>query len=311
MSDAVSERQVPGHPVARGAALIVAGMAAIGFTDNFVRLIAAEVSVWEFHLLRTAMALPLVALAAGLGLAVRPRRPGRVAVRAAVQGTAMLCYFASLGFLPIAQVGAALFTAPLWVLVFAALLFRRPIGPRQLAAVAAGFAGVMLLLRPDPAALGAATLMPLAAGALYGLGNLLTREWCAEEPVGALVGSFFAALGIIGAAGCLVLALLPPAGEPSFLTTPWAWPSAAALGWIALQAVGSLGAVGLVTRGYQQAATSTLAVFEYSFLISASLFAWLLWGERLDLAGAAGIALIVASGLVVGGMPGPRRRSHA
>ena len=78
------------------------------------------------------------------------------------------------------------------MLVFAAALFRLPIGPRQLAGVAAGFAGVMLLLRPDPAALGAATLMPLAAGALYGLGNLLTREWCADGPVGALVGSFFA-----------------------------------------------------------------------------------------------------------------------
>ena len=226
-----------------------------------------------------------------------------MALRAGVQGTAMLCYFASLGFLPIAQVGAALFTAPLFVFLFAALLFRRPIGPRQLVAVAAGFAGVILLLRPDPATLGAATLMPLAAGALYGLANLLTREWCTDEPVGALLASYFAALGIIGAAGSLVLALHPAAGAPTFLSAPWAMPSAVALGCIALQAFGSLAAVGLVTRGYQQGATTTLAVFEYAFLISASLWAWLLWGERLDLAGAAGIALIVASGFIVAGTP--------
>jgi drug/metabolite transporter (DMT)-like permease len=270
-----------------------------------VRVIAAEVSVWEFQLLRTAMAAPLLALAVRLGLAVRPKRPGAVALRAAAHGTAMLCYFASLGFLPIAQAGAGLFTAPLFVLVFAALLFRRPIGRRQLAAVVSGFVGALMLLRPDPATFGPATLMPLAAGALYGLGNLLTREWCADEPVGALVGSYFAALGLIGAAGCLVLALLPPVAEPTFLTAPLAMPGAVTLGWIAVQAVGSLGAVGLVARGYQHAATSTLAVFEYSFLISASLFAWLLWGERLDLAGAAGVALIIASGLVVAGVPRP------
>ena len=114
--------------MARGAVLIVAGMTLVGFIDNFVRVIAAEVSVWEFHLLRTAMALPLLALAAGLG-----RRSGRSAPAGSrcgprVQGAAMLCYFASLGFLPIAQVGAALFTAPLFVLLFAALLFRRPSG---------------------------------------------------------------------------------------------------------------------------------------------------------------------------------------
>ena len=291
------------HPVARGASLIVAGMAAIGFIDNFVWVIAAEVSVWQFHLVRSAVALPALALAATLGLRLRPNRPGRVALRAAVQGAAMLLYFASLGFLPIAQVGAGLFTAPLFVLLLAALLFRERIGPRRLAAVAAGFAGVLLILRPDPATMGAEALMPLAAGALYGLSNLLTREWCADEPVGALLAAFFAALGLIGAAGCLVLALHPAAGPATFLTAPWATPSALALGWIAAQAFGSLAAFGLVTRGYQFAAASTLSVFEYSFLISASLWAFVLRGETLDAAGALGIALIIASGIIVAAAP--------
>lgn len=220
-------------PIARGALLIVSAMAVIGLIDNFVRVIAAEISVWQFHLMRTAIALPLLAGAAMAGLAVRARRPGRVAARAAVHGVAMLLYFASLGFLPIAAVGAALFSAPIFVLLFGALLFRRPIGARQAAAVALGFLGILLILRPDPATVGVAVLMPVAAGALYGLGNLLTREWCADEPVGALLGSFFAALGLIGATGCLALALWPasPAVRTTvpFLAAPWAWPSAAAL----------------------------------------------------------------------------------
>jgi drug/metabolite transporter (DMT)-like permease len=295
---------LPAHPVARGAGLIVAGMAVIGFIDNFVWVIAAEISVWQFHLVRAAMALPLLALAtAAFRLQLRPKRPARVAVRAAVQGVAMLCYFAALGFLPIAQVGAALFTAPLFVLIFAALLFGQRIGPRQFVAVAVGFTGVMLILRPDPATIGLETLMPLAAGALYGLGNLLTREWCADEPVGGLLASQYAALGLLGAAGSLALALHPAGGEPTFLTAPWAMPSGTALGWIAAQAVGSLAAVGLVTRGYQFAATSTLAVFEYSFLICAGLWAFILRGETLDAPGALGITLIIASGIIAAGAP--------
>ena len=84
-----------------------------------------------------------------------------------------------------------------------------------------------------------------------------------------------------------------------YLTRPWASPSGVALFWVAAQAVGSLLAVGLITRGYQQAATGTLAVFEYAFLITASFWAWVLWGDGLDAAGFLGIALIVASGAIV------------
>lgn len=143
------------------------------------------------------MALPLLAFAAfAFGMRLRPRRTGAVAARSVVQTCAMLLYFAALPMMPIAQVGAALFTAPLWVLLFSASFFGRPIGRRPLLAVALGFAGVLVMLRPDPSGLSALTLMPLAAGALYGLTNLLTREWCADEPVGSLLASFFAGLGI-------------------------------------------------------------------------------------------------------------------
>jgi drug/metabolite transporter (DMT)-like permease len=299
-------------PTAQGAVLIVAGTVVIGFIDNFVRVIAAEVSVWQFHVLRSAIGLPLLALAAAAGLRLRPRRPGLVALRSGVQAAAMLLYFGALPFMPIAQVGAGLFTAPLFVLLFSAALFGHRIGPRRTLAVAVGFAGVLAMLRPDPANLSLLTLMPVAAGALYGLSNLLTREWCAGEPVAALLAGFFAAIGAAGALACAGLALWPApeaavAAAP-FLTRPWASPSGLVLFWIAAQAVGSLAAVGLITRGYQCAATSTLAVFEYAFLITASFWAWLLWGDALDPASLAGVAMIIASGAIIARAPRPSVR---
>ena len=302
---------------ALGAALILGGMAVLGFTDNLVRLISDEAGLWQFHLLRSAMALPMLGVAAAVfGLGLRPRRVGAVALRTATQTAAMLLYFGALPMMPIAQVGAALFTAPIWVLLFAAALFGRRIGPRSALAVALGFVGVLAMLRPDPANLSPATLMPLAAGALYGLSNLMTREWCAGEPVGALLAGFFGGLAVAAALALAVLAAVEApaawAEAAPFLTAPWRSPSAGLLFWISLQAAGSLLAVGMIARGYQTGETARLAVFEYAFLLSASFWAWMLWGEALARVDFLGIAMIVASGALIasGGAP-PAARTRA
>ena len=168
----------------------------------------------------------------------------------------------------------------------------------------------MLMLRPDPASLGPDTLMPLAAGALYGLGNLLTREWCADEPVGALLASFVAALGLIGAAGCLVLAparrRARPASSPPPGPFPPPPPSAGSWPRPSRRWRGRPHHPRLPVRRHLD-----LAVFEYSFLLSASLWAFVLRGERLDAPGIAGIVLIIASGIIVAGASYAPRRLNA
>lgn len=302
-------------PTALGAVMIVAGMAMIGFIDNFVRLIAEDAGLWQFQALRSAMALPLLGVAAAFGLALRPRRWWAVVARCMVQTAAMLLYFGSLPMMPIAQVGAALFTAPIFVQLFAAGLFRRRIGPRRMLAVGLGFAGVLIMLRPDPASLSAVTLMPVLAGALYGLSNLLTREWCADEPVGALLAGFFGAMGAASLAALILLAAVPlpetwRAAAP-FLTDGWRPLTANLLGWTALQAVGSLVAVGLIVRGYQSGETSYLAVFEYSFLLSVSFWAWTLFGETLTALDGLGMAMIVGAGVVIAWRSGSPQAASA
>lgn len=290
----------------RAAALVVGGVALLGLTDNLVRPIAAEIGLWQLHAMRSAMALPLLVAAAWvLGVAHRPKRWGRVAARSLAQAGAMLIYFGALGLMPIAQVAAGLFTAPLFVLLFAAVLFGRPIGPWRTAAVAVGFIGTLIMLRPDPANLNPLVFIPVAAGALYGLSNLLAREWCADEPVAAMLGGFFLLIGIGGAIGAGVLAVLP-GGDGGFLTRPWTpAPSAVVWGALLFQAAGSLVAVACIVRGYQSGEPSMLAPFEYFFLISASFFAWLLWGEALRAGDLVGMALILGSGVLVALAPDP------
>ncbi len=57
----------------------------------------------------------------------------------------------------------------------------------------------------------------------------------------------------------------------------------------------------MIARGYQSGETGSLAVFEYSFLLTASFWAWVLWGEALAPVDFLGIAMIVASGAIIAG----------
>ncbi len=295
---------MPGaNRTAFGAVLILGGMMVLGITDNFVRLVSDDVGLWQFHLLRSAMALPILALGAlAFGVALRPKNLRAVAARSAAQTVAMLLYFGALPMMPVSQVAAALFSAPLWVLLISAAVFGRRIAPRPAFAAALGFAGVLVMLRPDPQNLSLLALMPLAAGALYGFSNILTREWCGEESVATLVGGFFAGLALSAAALAVLAVVTPPdawrAAAP-FLTDGWRPVTAGVAFWILVQALGALIAVGMIARGYQSGPTGTLAVFEYSFILTISFWAWILWGEALAPVDFIGIAMIVGSGVVI------------
>jgi drug/metabolite transporter (DMT)-like permease len=276
----------------------------IGFTDNYVRVIAAEAGLWQFHATRTAMVLAILAvLAVPLGLRLRPKNLRAVAARSAIHGLAMVVYFGCLAFLTVAETAAGLFTAPIFVLLLSRFLYRHPLGPVRIAAVAVGFLGVMLVLLPQAqAGLRPAVVLPVAAGALYALGNLATREWCEGESAETLTLGFFLALGVLGLAGMVVLAVLAPAaaeGAEGFLMRGPVRPSGTFLFWTFVQAVGSLLAVGLMIRAYQLAEASRVSVFEYVILPVSAAWSWAIWGQTVAPVSVAGMVLIFAAGAMI------------
>ena len=283
---------------------LIAGYAVlIGFTDNFVQVIAAELGLWQFHAMRTAMALLVLAAVAGpLRLRLRPVRWRAVAARSAIHATAMVIYFGALAFLPVAVVAAGLFTAPIFVLLIGGLIYRQAITAVQVAAVATGFAGVVLVLGPE--AMAGAAVLPVLAGALYAVGNVATRAWCGQESAAVLAAGFFAALGLFGLAGMAVLSALPvplsvAEGAAGFLTRGVVWPGPAIWGWTLVQAVGSLLAVGLMVRGYQVTTAARASIFEYLVLPAAALWGWLLWGQMLAPRALLGLVLIALAGAII------------
>lgn len=276
----------------------------IGFTDNYVRVIAAEVGLWQFHFTRTCMAMVLLAVAAyAVGFRVRPVRWGGVAARSAIHGLAMLIYFGALAFLDVALVAAGLFSAPIWVLLISRFVYGHRIGPVQVLAVVLGFAGVILVLGPEAMA-GASlpAVLPVLAGAMYAMGNIATREWCAEESAATLVAGFFVALGVLGAVGMAVLTLAPmvvPEGTAGFLQRGPVWPSGTFYFWTFVQAAGSLVGVGMMIRAYQITDAAKASVLEYVILPASAFWTFVLWGTGLAPLAVVGMVLIVAAGTII------------
>ncbi|MFB2532390.1 DMT family transporter [Paracoccus sp. p3-h83] len=289
---------------ARAAALFILIYAVvIGFTDNFVRVIAADVGLWQFHAMRSVMALALVAAYGAItGLGLRPLRPRAVAARSVVHATAMLLYFAGLGFLPVPQVAAGLFTAPIFVLLLSRLIYGHRIGWLSVAAVAIGFLGILLVLRPgSQAPISWVAALPVAAGFFYALGNLATREWCAGESAEVMTAGFFVAIGLMGLLGTIVFTLWPQGGgsDPGFLLRGVQAPNGVTLWWTFVQAAGSLFAVTMMVKGYQATAASRASVFEYILLPVTAAWGSVLWGEVPGLVAVAGMGLIVLAGALI------------
>ncbi len=296
--------QASGDRTLAAAGMILIYAAIIGFTDNFVRVIARDAGLWQFHATRTVMAVGLLLLLwRPLHLRLKPSNLRAVLARSAIHGVAMVIYFGALAFLPVALVAAGLFTSPIFILLIERFAYGTQIGPFRVLAVLVGFAGAVLVLGPE-AVRGASlpALLPVLAGALYAMGNIATRRWCPQESAETLLAGFFLALGLAGVIGMAVLTLVPlavPEGAAGFLMRGPVWPGLAFWLWTFLQAAGSLLGVGLMVRAYQVADATRVSVFEYAILPASATWSWLIWGEVLTPWAVAGMAMIVAAGVMI------------
>ncbi len=280
------------------ALLAIAASAILSFIDNFVLAVSQEAGLWQFQVVRALIAVPVVLLwAKAFDIPIWPRNFGKTVLRSLLVSAGLLIYFASLGVLPVAQAGAGLFSAPIWVLLFSALVFRVQVSFSQAGLIAVGFGGVLLLLQPDLSTLSILSFLPIFAGALYGLGMLATRHVCAGEHALTLAVGVFLTIGLVSLV--LLIFFTLTSETEGFLTRGWVAPSLRFFYLTAFQAIGAVIAVSLISQAYRIGVPSQVAVFEYSFLIFAAIWAYLLWGHGVNALSIIGIALILFSGAVL------------
>ncbi|MDH3666706.1 MAG: DMT family transporter [Paracoccaceae bacterium] len=290
-------------PTTKGALWIVGGTSLIALSDNFVTGIARDIGLWQFHATRSAMVVPVAvafAILTGQGRSLRPASVPHVLLRSLFGTLGLMMYFAALPAVGIAQTAAGFFTAPVWVALISAAFFGERVGPRRIAGSLVGFAGVCLVL-----GVGAQPVQPMAlvavAGAIFWALNVIwVRRFCdAESAVCLAVWQFMVLL----TAGLVGLGLAPWlaaafAGVPGaeFATTGWRSVGLATIGAVFLIGLAGISATGCMAQGYKMGPASVMGLFDFSFLVWAPFFAWLVWGQVLDLRTAAGMTLIALAG---------------
>lgn len=281
--------------------LILVAMASFAVQDLAVKLVSDSVSIWQLQLLRSIAVLALLAVyARALRRVLLPTRWRWPLIRSVFMTGAYFFFYASLPLMTMSQAGAAFYVGPLLITVLAALLLGEPIGPRRIAAVAVGFLGVLLIVRPGLEGWTPAALLPVAAATCYAFGVVMTRWRCSDQAALGLTAAHNILYTGLGALGCLILPLVPfaPATRAAlpFITGGWEPLTATALLLVIATAVTHMIGMLCSLEAYRRAEASRIAPFEYAYLLVLPVFDLAVFGMVPALPVLLGALLILASG---------------
>ncbi len=271
----------------QGIGLIALAMALLSAMDAVVKWLAADYSTIQLMFFRSVFAfLPLapLVLRSGWAASLRTRRPGTHALRGLFGLAALGCFFWSLSLLPLADATAITFAAPLFVTALSMPLLGEAVGARRWSAVGVGFLGVLVMVQPGVGIFQPAALLPLAAALFLALMVIQVRKLTRTESNTTIVLYY-----------TVISTLVTGAVVPFY----WATPDLTDLLLLAL--VGVLGGLGqlVLTAAYRRAEASVLAPFDYTAMVWAVLFGFLLWGELPAPNIWLGVAIVIASGIYI------------
>jgi drug/metabolite transporter (DMT)-like permease len=276
--------------VKRAAAFMVLGVASFALMDALGKSVVSGYPVFQMLAIRSTVALVLLAalLAAGGRLGtLRTRQPGGHALRALCGLVAFVSFYAALRHLPLADAVAIAFGSPFLMTALARVWLKERVGPQRWLAIAVGFLGMLVVVRPGGANFRPASLLILVAALAYGMMMLLARWMTRPERPHESSSSFvFYMLAGQLAIGWLV--------APHTWRTPDAWAMAqmAAMGVFAI-----LGNYGLA-EAFRTAPVATVAPLEYTGVIWAVVLGALVFGDIPPASFWAGTVVIIAAGLV-------------
>ncbi len=187
--------------------------------------------------------------------------------------------------MPLSEAVAIVYSETLLVIVLAPLLLKETLKPRDALAAAVGFVGVLFVVRPDGSHSSWLGPVLLISSALCGaLSIIQIKRIHANDDSGTTV-LYFTAVGTIVMGASLLFA--------------WRTPSFEALAIMAL--LGAFATAGqlLMTMAFREADAGALAPYNYTSIVWAALFGYLVWGETIGAMSLLGIALIVGSSIVV------------
>jgi drug/metabolite transporter (DMT)-like permease len=244
----------------------------------------AAALVWIRYLLQTLVMMAIFLPRMGRAL-LKTRSPGTQIVRGLMLVFSSVVFVVALNHMQIAEVASIVFLAPIIVALAGGPLLGERVPARTWLALAGGFTGVLLIIRPGGGAFTWWALLPMGCAFMFAGYQILTRKLAGhDDPITTL---FFP--------GLIACVAIPPVFPGAFVMP--ADPLHAGM----IAAIGVLGAIGhfLLIRAHAMAPATLLAPFGYSQLLVVLVLGWVFFGQIPDAIALTGIALIAGSGLLL------------
>ena len=271
----------------RGAMLMVVSMVFFAFEDMFIKLLAAELPFAEvlgmIGLLGFVIFAFVLKLKGGRFFTRDLIRPV-VLFRGLAEAVGSIGIVVALALTELSSTAAIMQALPLAIVLGAALFLAEPVGWRRLSAIAIGFLGVLLVIRPGLAGFQPVSLMALLAVVGLAARDIATRRVPAHVHSDQLAASAFLAI------------LIASALMGWWLGQEFVWPSLRQWGLFAACITVGVGGFALLVTATRLAEASALAPYRYTRLVFALALAFVVFGERPDALTMLGVALIVGSG---------------
>jgi drug/metabolite transporter (DMT)-like permease len=269
----------------RGALLMVTSGMLFAAMSAMIKLVSTQLPNEMVVFFRAAIGL--LALAPWLvprgrhGL--KTRHPGAHLLRGLAGLAAMYCYFYAIVHMPLAEATLLNYSTPLFVPFLAWLALGEGIARRLWTAIAVGFFGILLILKPGMGLFTPVALVGMASGVFAALAMVSIRRLTRSEPALRIV-FYFSLVCTLGSAVPLL----------------WSWQTPAPGLWVVLIAIGALASIAqfLLTRAYAHAPAAEVGPFTYSTVVFAALVGWFFWGEMPDALSFLGAVLVCVAGVL-------------
>ncbi|MDH5559004.1 MAG: DMT family transporter [Alphaproteobacteria bacterium] len=271
-----------------GAIHMVIGLFLFGVMEVLIKWQVADYPVHQLVFFRASFGLipclVLVWQAGGLST-LKTTRPFEHLLRSLVGLSAMWLVFSAYETMHLADVGAILFAAPLFLTAMAGPVLGETVGARRWSAVMVGFVGVLLILKPGTTALQPAAVGVLGAAFLFAVAMIFMRRLGTTESAATI--TFYLSVFIV----LVSLVLIALFG--------WVTPTPA--DFLALAMIGLIGGTAqlFLTQSLRLGEAAVVSPLRYSSIIWAVLFGYLFWGSLPDAMVVTGLVIVISSGLYI------------
>jgi drug/metabolite transporter (DMT)-like permease len=268
-----------------GIGLMLLGVWMFSFGDALGKYIVGTYSLGQLLWLRACASFVLLA-----PLIWRHRRdflqlerPWLQFLRVILSTLEVAAFFLAARYLPLADVITYYLACPIFVTALSAVVLREPVGWRRWSAILIGFCGVLIALRPSAQTVSWPALIALGGSTSFAILMLITRSLRATPDI-VLASSQFLGTFAFGA-------VLAPLG--------WVTPTLPSLGLFATAGLVSVCALLCVNRSLKLAPASVVVPYQYSMIVWAIAFGYVVFGDTPSWATIAGAAIIIAAGLYI------------